>query len=71
MSNYENEAHSGEVRDNSYVSDSCRNNEAIPVQSDRGPVEDPVNPAMADLDQQLGTQTVAAPSRIPHLPMRR
>ncbi|RYP13239.1 hypothetical protein DL765_006978 [Monosporascus sp. GIB2] len=36
---------------------SGRNNEAIPVQSDQDPVDDPVNPAMADSDNVLnGTE---------------
>lgn len=41
----------GDVMDNDYKSGS---GEHIPVQGDEKPVEDPINPATADSDEQLG-----------------
>ncbi|KAI5465380.1 hypothetical protein BGZ63DRAFT_399854 [Mariannaea sp. PMI_226] len=49
---YEN-APSGEVVDESYVSRSGNKNEAIPVQSDKDMVEDPIGANTADTDEQL------------------
>ncbi|OAA48624.1 hypothetical protein NOR_01874 [Metarhizium rileyi] len=40
----------GQVQDNSYAT---RKSEAIPVQSDNAPVEDPVDATNADSDKQL------------------
>lgn len=53
MSSYENEAPSGEVADNSYVSRSGHKNEPLNVVSDQERIEDPVD-AEADTDEQLG-----------------
>ncbi|KAL6887563.1 hypothetical protein HDV57DRAFT_515079 [Trichoderma longibrachiatum] len=41
----------GQVSDDSYVTGT--KNEAVPVQSDDAPVEDPINASSADSDQQL------------------
>lgn len=53
MSSYENEAPSGEVVDNSYVSRSGHKNEPLNVVSDQERVAEPVD-AEADTDEQLG-----------------
>jgi hypothetical protein len=42
----------GDVTDNSYVSRTGQTE--IPVQSDKIPVEDPIDPATADTDEYLG-----------------
>ncbi|KAH6898242.1 hypothetical protein B0T10DRAFT_555574 [Thelonectria olida] len=47
------EAPSGEVMDDSYVSRSGSKNEAIPVQSDSDRVIDPIDTSKADTDAQL------------------
>ncbi|KAK8101146.1 uncharacterized protein PG998_007447 [Apiospora kogelbergensis] len=52
MSSYENEAPSGEVVDNSYVSRSGHKNEPLNVVSDQERVAEPVD-AEADTDEQL------------------
>ena len=52
MSSYENEALSGDVADNDYVSRTGQS--TIPVQKHESAVEDPNDPVMADSDQQLG-----------------
>ncbi|KAI6082474.1 hypothetical protein F4821DRAFT_246996 [Hypoxylon rubiginosum] len=54
MSSYENEAPSGAVADDSYVSRPGHKNEEVPVQSDREVVEDPIDENVADSDLQLG-----------------
>lgn len=54
MSNYENEAPSGEAYDNSYVSRPGKKDEAVPVQSDQDTVRDPIDERTADSDEQLG-----------------
>jgi hypothetical protein len=56
MSSYENEAPSGVVADDSYVSGSSSKNEGVPVVSDETNVEDPMDEGKADSDEQLGTQ---------------
>ncbi|KAI1415005.1 hypothetical protein F5Y13DRAFT_187694 [Hypoxylon sp. FL1857] len=53
MPSYDNEAPSGNVADNSYVSRSGHKNEEIPVLSDRDVIEDPINERKADSDEQL------------------
>ncbi|KAI1138123.1 hypothetical protein F5Y05DRAFT_385237 [Hypoxylon sp. FL0543] len=53
MPSYDDEAPSGNVADNSYVSRSGHKNEQIPVQSDGDLVEDPINEGKADSDEQL------------------
>ncbi|KAI0473712.1 hypothetical protein GGR56DRAFT_676189 [Xylariaceae sp. FL0804] len=53
MSSYENEAPSGEVADNSYVSRPGHKGEEVPVVSDQERIEDPVDEAKADTDAQL------------------
>ncbi|KAI0839225.1 hypothetical protein F5Y06DRAFT_295845 [Hypoxylon sp. FL0890] len=53
MPSYNNEAPSGNVADNSYVSRSGHKNEEIPVQSDGDLVEDPIDEGKADSDEQL------------------
>ncbi|OTA94084.1 hypothetical protein M434DRAFT_394988 [Hypoxylon sp. CO27-5] len=53
MSSYDNEAPSGNVADNSYVSRPGHKNEKIPVQSDGDLVEDPIDGRKADSDEQL------------------
>ena len=52
MSEYENEAPRGDPVDNDYQSRTGQSQ--IPVQKDEAPVEDPIDPATADSDQQLG-----------------
>ncbi|KAI1771995.1 hypothetical protein F4818DRAFT_185238 [Hypoxylon cercidicola] len=54
MSSYENEAPSGAVADNSYVSRPGHKNEEVPVQSDQDRVEYPIDESIADSDSQLG-----------------
>jgi hypothetical protein len=44
---------SGEFRDDSYVSRPGAKAEPLPVQSDADKVEDPINEAKADTDEQL------------------
>lgn len=51
------EAPSGEVMDDSYVSRSGNKNEPLPVQSDSDRVIDPIDANVADTDAQLGMQT--------------
>ena len=52
MSEYENEAPTGDVKDNDYSSRTGQYQ--IPVTKDEAPVEDPINAETADSDQQLG-----------------
>lgn len=53
MSKYENQdIPAGVARDNDYVSRSGQSQ--IPVQKDEAPIEDPIDPATADTDEQLG-----------------
>jgi hypothetical protein len=59
MSSYENEAPSGEFRDDSYVSRSGHKNEPLAVQSDNDRVEDPINADKADSDAQLGKSLIS------------
>ncbi|KAB2576526.1 hypothetical protein BFW01_g2892 [Lasiodiplodia theobromae] len=52
MSKYENQdIPAGVVRDNDYASRSGQSQ--IPVQKDEAPIEDPIDPATADTDEQL------------------
>ncbi len=51
-----NDVPTGDVTDNSYVSRTGQTE--IPVQSDKVPVEDPIDPATADTDESLGMLTV-------------
>jgi len=68
MSNYENEAPSGEFTDNSYVGGGA--NEQVPVVSDETKVEDPIDGAQADSDAQLGIYLpFPHPSLIPYNPL--
>ncbi|KAK7935061.1 hypothetical protein PG985_000556 [Apiospora marii] len=53
MSSYENEAPSGEVADNSYVSRSGHKGEPLNVVSDQERIEDPIDADRADSDEQL------------------
>ncbi|KAI3319675.1 hypothetical protein HD806DRAFT_539020 [Xylariaceae sp. AK1471] len=53
MSSYENEAPSGDVADDSYVSRSGSKNEEVPVLSDKDRIDDPIDEAQADSDEQL------------------
>ncbi|KAI1323546.1 hypothetical protein F5Y16DRAFT_383496 [Xylariaceae sp. FL0255] len=53
MSSYENEAPSGDVRDDSYVSRSGTKHEPIGVVSDQERIEDPIDDRKADTDEQL------------------
>ena len=52
MSEYENEAPTGDVQDPEYKSRTGQSH--IPVTDDNVPVEDPINAETADSDQQLG-----------------
>jgi hypothetical protein len=52
MSEYQDEAPTGDVRDNDYTSRSGQYQ--IPVQKDEAPVEDPIDAKTADTDEQLG-----------------
>lgn len=54
MAEYENEAPTGKVADDSYVSRSGHKDEEIPVMSDEAKVEDPIDESKADTDEQLG-----------------
>lgn len=53
MSNYEN-APTGDVEDNSYISRQGTKHEPLPVQADSDRIEDPIDPNTADSDEQLG-----------------
>jgi hypothetical protein len=44
----------GDGQDNDYVSRPGQKQAPIPVQSDGADIEDPVDPATADSDEQLG-----------------
>jgi hypothetical protein len=44
----------GDAQDNDYVSRPGQKQAPIPVQSDGADIEDPVDPATADSDEQLG-----------------
>ena len=44
----------GDAQENDYVSRTGQKQGPIPVQSDGADVEDPINPEMADSDEQLG-----------------
>jgi hypothetical protein len=48
------DAPAGDVQDNDYVSRTGQKQGPIPVQSDNATVEDPIDPATADSDEQLG-----------------
>ncbi|KAI0389454.1 hypothetical protein F5Y17DRAFT_122830 [Xylariaceae sp. FL0594] len=50
MSDYEKEAPTGDIADDSYAS---RDNDNVPVVSDKVEVEDPIDDAQADSDAQL------------------
>lgn len=54
----------GQVSDDSYVTGT--KNEAVPVQSDDAPVEDPINASSADSDQQLGERNCQSDLAKPH-----
>lgn len=45
----------GEAGDNDYTSRVGQKTAPVPVQKDEDPVEDPIDPATADTDEQLGT----------------
>lgn len=55
MSTYENEAPSGDVSDNSYVSRQGHKGEPLNVVSDQELIEDPIDARTADSDEQLST----------------
>lgn len=46
---------SGDIADNDYASRTGQSE--IPVQKDDAPIEDPIDPATADTDEQLGMPT--------------
>lgn len=48
------DAPTGEFQDNSYVSRSGNKAEPLAVQSDDAKIEDPIDPNIADTDEQLG-----------------
>ncbi|KAH9892141.1 hypothetical protein F4778DRAFT_784884 [Xylariomycetidae sp. FL2044] len=50
---YDNEAPSGRVTENSYVSRPGHKSEEVPVVSDQERIEDPVDGVKADTDEQL------------------
>ena len=52
MSEYENEAPTGDVQDTEYVSRTGQSQ--IPVTKDDAPIEDPIDAETADSDKQLG-----------------
>ena len=52
MSEYQNEAPTGDVQNNDYVSRTGQSE--IPVTKDGANIQDPIDPATADSDQQLG-----------------
>ena len=52
MSEYENEAPTGDVQDPEYVSRTGQSH--IPVAKDDASIEDPINAETADSDKQLG-----------------
>lgn len=49
------DAPAGDAQDNDYVSRTGQKQGPIPVQSDSAGIEDPIDPATADSDEQLGT----------------
>ncbi|KAI1267706.1 hypothetical protein F5Y18DRAFT_424841 [Xylariaceae sp. FL1019] len=53
MSEYDNEAPTGQVKDESYVSRSGHKSEEIPVVSDTERIADPIDADTADSDAQL------------------
>jgi len=55
----------GQAKDNTYVS---HGESHIPVQKDEAPVEDPIDPATADTDEQLGKSLFTAALHFPSLP---
>ena len=61
MSGYENEAPTGDVQDNEYVSRTGQSE--IPVTKDETSIEDPIDPATADSDQQLGVSNPVPKTR--------
>ena len=48
----------GDAKDNEYVSRTGQSE--IPVQKDEAPVEDPIDPATADTDEQLGSSIISS-----------
>ena len=52
MSEYQNEAPTGDVQDSEYVSRTGQSE--IPVTKDDAPIEDPIDAETADSDKQLG-----------------
>lgn len=56
MAEYQDEAPTGDVQDNDYVSRTGQSH--IPVTKDSAPVEDPIDPNTADTDAQLGEQSL-------------
>jgi hypothetical protein len=48
------DAPTGKFQDNSYVSRSGNKAEPLAVQSDDAKIEDPIDPNIADTDEQLG-----------------
>ncbi|KAI8626724.1 hypothetical protein F5Y19DRAFT_478209 [Xylariaceae sp. FL1651] len=60
MSSYENEAPSGTVADDSYVSRPGHKNEQLPVVSDQDRVEDPIDANTVDSDEQLARDDTEA-----------
>ena len=51
---YQEEAPSGEVTQDEYTSRTGQKDANVPVQDNNAPIEDPIDPATADSDQQLG-----------------
>jgi hypothetical protein len=56
------EAPTGQVNDDSYVTEGSNKREPIDVVSDEADIEDPVRPEDADSDQQLGMPFFSSPS---------
>jgi len=52
----------GQATDNTYVSHGTSH---IPVQKDEAPVDDPIDPATADTDEQLGKSSLLLPPSSP------
>lgn len=54
MSTRREDAPTGDVEDNSYISRQGNKNEPLPVQADGDRIEDPIDASTADSDEQLG-----------------
>ncbi len=56
----------GDAQDNDYVSRTGQKDGPVPVQSDSAGIDDPIDNATADGDEQLGTYLLLPFLKIPH-----